>query len=127
MTCEDCKFYEKECDVHFHQELMGRKRVLKICEIFYPKKPRFIEANILVNDLLEAEANGGMGTVVARTLVRYVKRSKTVDAVEVVRCEHCVHSLGDGWICGGPSFTMPSHPTYPDAFCSYGERKGHGI
>jgi hypothetical protein len=47
----------------------------------------------------------------------------TVDAVEVVRCEHCVHSLSDGWICGGPSFTMPSHPTYPDAFCSYGERK----
>ena len=84
MTCKDCKFYEKECDVHFHQELMGRKRVLKICEIFYPKEPRFIEANILVNDLLEAEANGGMGTVVARTLIRYVKRSKTVDAVEVV-------------------------------------------
>lgn len=50
----------------------------------------------------------------------------TMDFVEVVRCEHCVHSLSDGWICGGPSFTMPSHPTYPDAFCSYGERSGNG-
>lgn len=54
-----------------------------------------------------------------------LKAMPTVDAVEVVRCEHCVHGLGDGWICGGPSFTMPSHPTYPDAFCSYGERKGN--
>lgn len=84
MTCEDCKFYEKECDVHFHQEIMGRKRNLKICEIFYPKEPRFIEVNLLINDLLEAEASGGMGSVVARTIIRYVKRRKIVDAVEVV-------------------------------------------
>lgn len=46
-----------------------------------------------------------------------------VDAVEVVRCKDCISSLSGGWICGGPSFTMPSHPTYPDAFCSYGDRK----
>ena len=52
-----------------------------------------------------------------------VSKAPTVDSVEVVRCEHCTHSLSDGWICGGPSFTMPSHPTYPDAFCSYGERR----
>ena len=45
------------------------------------------------------------------------------DLVEVVRCENCVHSLSDGWICGGPSFTMPSHPTYPNSFCSDGERR----
>lgn len=84
MTCKECKFYEKECDAHFHQELMGRKRSMEICEIFYPKEPRLIEANCLIEDLKAAEANGGMGSVVARTLMRYVKRCKTVDAVEVV-------------------------------------------
>ena len=47
------------------------------------------------------------------------------DDVRVVRCENCVHSLSDGWICGGPNFTMPSHPTYPDAFCFYGERRNN--
>lgn len=49
-----------------------------------------------------------------------------VDAVEVIRCAHCIHSLNDGWICGRSSFAIPSHPTYPDAFCSYGERQNNG-
>lgn len=45
------------------------------------------------------------------------------DDVRVVRCEKCSHSLSNGWICGGVGFTMPSHPTYPNSFCSDGERK----
>lgn len=54
-----------------------------------------------------------------------IEKQPTVDAVEVVRCEHCICGLSDGWICGGPGFTMPSHPTYPNAFCSYGERRNN--
>lgn len=52
---------------------------------------RLIDANVLIEDLEAAEANAGMGAVVARTLIRYVKRCATVDAVEVVhgRCEYC--------------------------------------
>ena len=46
-----------------------------------------------------------------------------VVAVEVVRCEECVHSLNGGRICGGPSITMPFHPTSPEEFCFYGERR----
>lgn len=46
--------------------------------------------------------------------------------VEVVRCEECVHSITDGWICGGPDVCMPSHPTFPNCFCSYGERRNDG-
>ena len=45
----------------------------------------------------------------------------TVDAVEVVRCEKCIHSGMDGWFCGG-SGQMPPHRTYPDEWCSCGER-----
>ena len=50
---------------------------------------RLIDANVLIEDLEAAEANAGMGAVVARTLIRYVKRCATVDAVEVIRCESC--------------------------------------
>lgn len=60
------------------------------------------------------------------TATAFVNNLPDANAVEVVRCEECIHSITDGWICGGPSFTMPSHPTYPDAFCSYGERRTDG-
>lgn len=79
---------------------------------------QLIEAND-VYDLFDV--NG-----IARLHVGDIDVIPRVDAVEVIRCEHCIHSLNDGWICGGPCFTMPSHPTYPDAFCSYGERKSNG-
>lgn len=46
----------------------------------------------------------------------------TIDAVEVVRCEKCIHGIDDGWICGGLAM-MPCHPTFPDCYCNYGERK----
>ena len=88
---------------------------------------RLIDAN----ELLEKHTCDVYGAyddscMLKAVFVPYIKGAPTVDAVEVVRCEHCAHSLSDGWICGGPSFTMPSHPTYPDAFCSYGERKDNG-
>jgi hypothetical protein len=83
MTCKDCKFYENECDSHFQQELMGQKRSMEICEIFYPKII-YIDRNSLIEDLEAAKNNNGMGASVASTLIRYVKRCPTVDAVEVV-------------------------------------------
>ena len=67
------------------------------------------------------DANG-----MARLHVGDIDVIPRVDAMEVTRCEYCIHSLNDGWICGGSGFTMPSHPTYPDAFCSYGEKKNDG-
>lgn len=49
----------------------------------------------------------------------------TVDAVPVVRCENCAFSQSDGWACGGTAM-MPPHRTFPNSFCSYGERKDGG-
>lgn len=54
---------------------------------------------------------------------RVLIQAPTVDAVVVIRCGECEHGLMDGWLCGGPDYTMPSHPTYPECFCSYGKRR----
>lgn len=46
----------------------------------------------------------------------------TVDAVVVVRCENCAFSQSNGWVCGGTAL-MPQHRTFPNSFCSDGERR----
>ena len=66
---------------------------------------RLIDANVLIEDLEAAEANAGMGAVVARTLIRYVKRCATVDAVEVVHGQWEAKDSGFDWelkcsLCG---------------------------
>lgn len=43
------------------------------------------------------------------------------DVAPVVRCEGCVFSQSDGWVCGGTAL-MPQHRTFPNSFCSFGER-----
>ena len=48
------------------------------------KEMRLIDANKLIEDLEAAKDHGGMGACVAGTLIRYIKRCATVDAVEVV-------------------------------------------
>lgn len=45
------------------------------------------------------------------------------NGVEIpVRCEECMHRGMDGWFCGGCG-QMPPHKTYPNSWCSYGERE----
>lgn len=44
------------------------------------------------------------------------------DVAPVVRCENCAFSQSDGWVCGGTAL-MPQHRTFPNSFCSDGERK----
>lgn len=40
---------------------------------------RLIDANTLLEDIDIAKEKGGMGTVVANTLMRYIKRQSTID------------------------------------------------
>lgn len=47
------------------------------------------------------------------------------DVAPVVRCEGCAFSRLDGWVCGGTAL-MPQHRTFPNSFCSDGERKDGG-
>lgn len=51
-----------------------------------------------------------------------IRHAPTVDAVVVVRCENCAFSQSNGWVCGGTAL-MPQHRTFPNSFCSYGERR----
>ena len=51
-----------------------------------------------------------------------IRHAPTVDAVVVTRCKDCAFSQSDGWVCGGTAL-MPQHRTFPDSYCSYGERK----
>ena len=56
---------------------------------------------------------------------QYIEALPTVDAVIVTRCEDCAFSQSDGWVCGGTAL-MPQHRTFPDSYCSCGERKDGG-
>ena len=37
MTCDDCKFYGKECESHSQLRMIGKEHNMEICEIFCPK------------------------------------------------------------------------------------------
>ena len=63
----------------------------------------------------------------AEDVIMMIKTAPTVDAVEVVRCEKCVHyEMG---VCikiydDGAASSYAWQKRNPDDFCSYGERKG---
>ena len=84
-----------------------------------------IDRAALLEDVAAAEANSGMGHLVASTLRRYVMRRPAVDAVEVVRCKDCKSmkyvEAYDSWICGAQEDSYIE--VSGDFFCAYGERR----
>ena len=69
-----------------------------------------------------------------RAVAKGIKLEKTVDAVEVVRCDECVHSAMNGGDCSG-IITMYHRDHLLELnvaeyikleFCSYGERRTDG-
>ena len=68
-------------------------------------------------DVLPAEYCAGWNG-----LLGLIEKAPTVDAVVVTRCENCAFSQSDGWVCGGTAL-MPQHRTFPNSFCSDGERR----
>lgn len=79
--------------------------------------------NMRKDDLIEyircLENNYNVAVSFNENQAKYIE---SLDAVKVVRCEKCIHGISDGWICGGLSM-MPCHPTFPDCYCNYGERR----
>lgn len=59
------------------------------------------------------------------TKSEFKRMAVQVGYVPVVRCKDCVFSQSDGWVCGGTAL-MPQHRTFPNSFCSFGERKDGG-
>ena len=93
---------------------------------------RLIDANALITNLRTFK---GLGAVVAETLVRFVKKQPTVDAVEVVRCKDChwwrhINKKNGCGICFHEVFYIDDPTTAPitepNDFCSHGERKDNG-
>ena len=87
-----------------------------------------------VDGILKADENSDKALVLGSgkaleiayaLLKKKVEDAPTVDAVVVTRCEDCAFSQSDGWVCGGTSL-MPQHRTFPNSFCSDGERKDGG-
>lgn len=80
------------------------------------KAERLIDVNALISDLRSFK---GLGAIVAETLVRFVEKQPTVDAVEVVRCKNCARALdlghSDHVLCRGRKVTRNS-------WCSDGVR-----
>lgn len=70
-------------------------------------------------DLLEDQFGVSDADLLALDEIRH---APTVDAVVVTRCENCAFSQSDGWVCGGTAL-MPQHRTFPNSFCSDGERR----
>lgn len=60
------------------------------------------------------------------TKSEFKRMAAQLSYVPVVRCEGCVFSQSDGWVCGGTAL-MPQHRTFPNSFCSFGERKDGGV
>ena len=89
----------------------------------------YIEREALLEDIQAAVENGGMGSMVAGALKRYVTRVPAADVAPVVRCRDCKHA----WIhpCGYVYCHRDGRNAYEmtfnlDSFCSYGERKDNG-
>lgn len=82
----------------------------------------YIERDALLDDISAAVKHRGMGEIIGQTLMRYVKRQPAADVAPVVRCENCAFSQSNGWVCGGTAL-MPQHRTFPNSFCSDGERR----
>ena len=57
-----------------------------------------------------------------------ITRSPAVDAVEVCRCKDCKHFLTEKLLCTheGNMVFNTGKTTYPNCFCSYGERREDG-
>ena len=60
-----------------------------------------------------------------KRVLKILRTSKAIDAVEVVRCKDCVYFSNEKILCShdGNMVMNIGKVTYPNDFCSYGERK----
>lgn len=89
-----------------------------------------ISRKALIDDLRSAK---GLGLIIAETIVRFLKKQPTVDAVEVVRCRDCKHlnvlNRKDLYAHCPKTNTvfLPFELDTRTHYCSLGERKDNEI
>ena len=88
---------------------------------------RLIDADALGIGICNFDVFSPEGTLYAEgwnQAIKILQKAPTVDAVEVVRCKHCVwYEDGKEYApyCDNPCSEL-QHP-YDETFCSYGERR----
>ena len=88
-------------------------------------KKRLIDAEKVIRDLTAMKAQLGVDAILIDAMVDGLKRQPKVDAVEVVQCKDCKHSLTNNqrYICCRRNGFNSALNFYSDSFCSFGERR----
>lgn len=88
---------------------------------------RLIDAEKVIRDLTAMKAQLGVDAILIDGMIDGLKRQPKVDAVEVVRCKDCKHSLTNNqrYICCRRNGFNSALNFDSDSFCSFGER-GNG-
>lgn len=91
----------------------------------------YIDREKLLDDLLAAAKHGGMGEIIAQTLMRYVKRQPSADVAQVVRCRDCKFMLPDVHPYVGKAYAVglkcdlrDDYSICEGDYCSRGVRRG---
>ena len=91
----------------------------------------YIDREKLLDDLLAAAKHGGMGEIIAQTLMRYVKRQPAADVAPVVRCRDCKFMVPDDLPYAGKAYAVGLKCDLHDAdsireddYCSRGVCRG---
>lgn len=86
---------------------------------------RLIDAEKVIRDLTAMKAQLGVDAILIDGMIDGLKRQPQVDAVEVVRCKDCKHSLTNNqrYICCRRNGFNSALNFDSDSFCSFGERR----
>lgn len=91
----------------------------------------YIDREKLLDDLLAAAKHGGMGEIIAQTLMRYVKRQPAADVAQVVRCRdykfmlpHVLPYVGKAYAVGLKCDLRDDYSICEGDYCSRGVRRG---
>lgn len=86
---------------------------------------RNIDADSLMQRVVEIQASPKSPEARVGEIIIAISEAPIVDAVEVVRCRECKYSYGNKY-CTNDAWKDEGNTVYiePDAFCSYGERRG---
>lgn len=91
----------------------------------------YIDCEKLLDDLLAAAKHGGMGEIIAQTLMRYVKRQPAADVAPVVRCRDCkfmipdvLHYASKAYAVGLKCDLHDAYSIREDDYCSRGVCRG---
>ncbi len=82
----------------------------------------YIGREALLADISATIKHRGMGAIIGKTLMRYVKRQPAADVAPVVRCKDCKYYKPDEYECGC-DFAGGLPYVKAGDFCSYGERR----